>query len=61
MRTPSPGRRRKRNRLSTYDYGQPGAYFVTICTHQRRPIFGHVQDGRVILSAFSWPLASLSS
>lgn len=33
---------RKRLRLPEYDYAKPGAYFVTICTHPRRPLFGTV-------------------
>jgi len=31
---------RKHPRWRTYDYSQPGAYFVTFVTHNRRPIFG---------------------
>ena len=30
---------RKRNRLKDYDYGSIGAYFVTICTKDRKNIF----------------------
>jgi putative transposase len=30
---------RKPMRLHGYDYGSQGAYFVTICTNQRRPFF----------------------
>ena len=30
---------RKRNRLKNYDYSSPGAYFVTICTKDRRNLF----------------------
>ena len=30
---------RKKNRLSSYDYGENGAYFVTICTHNRQVLF----------------------
>ena len=30
---------RKQNRLSGYDYSTVNAYFVTICTHNRRSIF----------------------
>ncbi len=26
-------------RLKHYDYSQPGAYFVTICSWQRKPLF----------------------
>ena len=29
---------RKPNRLREYDYSQPGCYFVTICTKERRPL-----------------------
>ena len=28
---------RKLNRLPSYDYSAPGAYFVTFCTHNKRP------------------------
>lgn len=34
--------KRKPLRLKEYDYSQTGAYFVTICTHERVPIFGHI-------------------
>ena len=30
---------RKPNRLETYDYSRPGAYFVTICTKGRKNLF----------------------
>src|SRR3989304_4965844 len=30
---------RRSVRLKGYDYGSPGAYFVTICTHQRQMFF----------------------
>ena len=30
---------RKRNRLENYDYSSCGAYFVTICTKERRNYF----------------------
>lgn len=33
---------RRSIRLQGYDYGQDGAYFVTICAHQRMCIFGDV-------------------
>ena len=31
--------RRKKNRLDQYDYSSCGAYFVTICTKDRKNIF----------------------
>ena len=46
----SPFRKRRRQRLSNYDYSQPGAYFVTICTHGRACLFGHVCDSTVSLN-----------
>lgn len=36
---------RKPNRLSEYDYSQNGAYFVTICTQDRKQILGHIVGG----------------
>ena len=38
-------KRRRRMRLENYDYSQAGAYFVTVCTHNRECIFGTVVDG----------------
>ncbi|HEX8235003.1 MAG TPA: transposase [Abditibacteriaceae bacterium] len=35
---------RRSIRLAGYEYSQAGAYFVTICTHQKRPVFGRVVD-----------------
>ena len=33
---------RKPNRIDDYDYSQHGAYFVTICTHERRKILSDI-------------------
>lgn len=41
---------RRSIRIRGYDYTQPGAYFVTICTHQRECHLGTVEDGQVLLS-----------
>ncbi len=38
-------------RLPDYDYTQPGAYFVTICTHERKPLLGDVSDGNMLLNS----------
>ncbi len=47
-----PKRHRRRSiRLKGYDYAQPGAYFVTICTHRRAHLFGRVVDGKMVLNA----------
>jgi len=33
---------RKHIRLKGYDYSKAGAYFITICTQGRRPLFGEI-------------------
>ncbi len=38
-------------RLRKYDYSQPGWYFITICTYERRMIFGDIVDGQMILNS----------
>ena len=43
---------RRSIRLKNYDYAQPGAYFVTICTHNRECILGEVSYAGVRLNAF---------
>jgi REP-associated tyrosine transposase len=37
-------------RLASHDYRQPGAYFVTVVTWRRLPLFGTRSNGRVELS-----------
>ncbi|MEY3121375.1 MAG: hypothetical protein RI993_200 [Pseudomonadota bacterium] len=39
--------RRKSIRLQGYDYSQAGLYFITICTHNRVPLFGNIVDGEM--------------
>lgn len=34
--------RRKRNRLEAFDYSTPGAYFITVCTQNRRNILSSI-------------------
>jgi REP element-mobilizing transposase RayT len=41
---------RRSIRLRGYDYTQAGAYFVTICTRNREPLFGQVVDGKLELN-----------
>jgi len=43
---------RRSIRLSGYDYSQPGAYFVTICVHQRECMFGKIVDGQMNLNQY---------
>jgi REP element-mobilizing transposase RayT len=37
-------------RLKNYDYSQAGAYFITICTHQKQCLFGNIKNGRMRLN-----------
>ncbi|MCL5257095.1 MAG: transposase [Chloroflexi bacterium] len=39
-------------RLTDYDYSQPGAYFLTLCTYDKKPLLGEVLDGQVKLSQY---------
>jgi len=41
---------RRSIRLPGYDYSAPGDYFITICAHDRRCIFGEVVDGEMRLN-----------
>ena len=43
---------RKSVRLKEYDYSHPGAYFITICTHNRESVFGHIENGELIFKRF---------
>ena len=38
-------------RLKSYDYTAPGWYFVTVCTHQRKLLFGEIEDGKMTLNS----------
>jgi putative transposase len=44
--------RRRRLRLRHYDYAQPGAYFITLCSHYRACLFGTIQSGRMEINSF---------
>jgi putative transposase len=41
---------RRSIRLKGYDYSQPGAYFVTMCTQGRAHCFGKVQNQKMIMN-----------
>jgi len=41
---------RRSIRLKGYDYTQPGAYFVTIVTHNRECLFGEIVNGEMVLN-----------
>jgi REP element-mobilizing transposase RayT len=39
-------------RLREFDYAHEGAYFVTVCVHNRASLLGEVHHGQVLLSGF---------
>ncbi|MHB8104719.1 MAG: transposase [Dehalococcoidales bacterium] len=43
---------RRSIRLKGYDYSLPGAYFVTIITYQRIPVFGEIKAQNMLLGDF---------
>ncbi len=48
---------RRSIRLKGYDYSQPGAYFVTICTQNREPVLGEIVEGEMILNEYGQVVA----
>ena len=49
----NPAKHRRRSiRLRDYDYSQPGAYFITVCTYDRDCLFGEVVDGVMELTPY---------
>ena len=42
--------KRKQIRLKDYDYSQNGFYFITICTKDRKKLFGMLVDGKINLN-----------
>ena len=38
---------RRSIRMKGYDYSRAGAYFITICTHNREWLFGEIADGEM--------------
>jgi REP element-mobilizing transposase RayT len=49
---------RRSIRLPGHDYTQPGAYYITICTHRREWLFGNVVDGAMRLSPWGQVVAA---
>lgn len=41
---------RKNTRLKYYNYSKPRAYFITICTHQRKCYLSDIKEGKIFLS-----------
>ena len=43
---------RRSIRLKSYDYSSEGAYFITICSHNRECIFGNIEQENMRLNEF---------
>jgi putative transposase len=41
---------RRSIRIKGYDYSQAGAYFVTICTQDRKYLFGDIKQSRMLMN-----------
>ncbi len=39
-------------RLKNYDYSSAGAYFITLCTHNRQYLFGEIVNGEMCLNEY---------
>jgi len=50
---------RHTTRLKNYDYSQPGAYFITLCTEHRRCCFGAINDGDLQLNTIGKMITSV--
>lgn len=44
--------RRRTMRLVGYNYSALGSYFVTICTHQRKCLFGEIVEGKMRVNSY---------
>ena len=51
--TYNPAKHHRRSiRLKGYDYAQSGLYFIPICCHNRACIFGHIENGIMIMNQY---------
>jgi putative transposase len=51
----NPAKHHRRSiRLKGYDYTAPGAYFITLCIHQRECLLGSVVAGEMQLNRIGW-------
>lgn len=41
---------RKQIRLKNYNYANSGYYFITICTNQRKTLFGEIKNNKMLLN-----------
>ena len=49
----NPAKHNRRSiRRKGYDYAQGGLYFISICCHNRACIFGHIENGIMIMNEY---------
>lgn len=41
---------RRSIRLKGFDYSQSGMYFVTVCSYERKELFGNIHDDEILLN-----------
>ena len=41
---------RKSVKLKYYDYSSPGLYYITLCTHEKKHLFGWVKEEKMVLN-----------
>jgi len=44
--------RNEPNRLEFWNYSNPGKYYITICTQNRKKIFGQIENKKMVLSEY---------
>ncbi len=49
---------RRAIRLPSYKYSWPGAYFITVCTYERRCIFGDITNDQMHLNMYGQTVVS---
>ncbi|MTI85539.1 MAG: hypothetical protein FH756_16995 [Firmicutes bacterium] len=43
---------RRSIRLPGYEYSRPGSYFITVCTQDRKCLFGRITNDNMILNKY---------
>ena len=50
MKMAEMNKTRKSMRLKGYDYSKPGYYFVTVCTQNKKCLFGDIRNRQMVLN-----------
>ncbi|MBS1257702.1 MAG: hypothetical protein MAG551_00747 [Candidatus Scalindua arabica] len=43
---------RRSIRIKEYDYSLEGLYYITICTSHHERLFGHIDNGKMVLTEY---------